>query len=45
VLLDFRKTVKASNGGLEPQHRYWTKYTVETNGTLYLAEVMCGDES
>jgi hypothetical protein len=41
----FRKVVKASNGDFKPQHRDRAKYTVETNGTLDIGEVMCGDES
>jgi hypothetical protein len=42
--MDFRKIVLAFNGVFEPQHRHWAKYTLITNETLDLREVMYGDE-
>jgi len=42
--MDFWKIIRAVNGVFEPQHRDWAKYTLITNETLDLREVMYGDE-
>jgi len=42
--MEFRKIVGACNGVFEPRHRDWAKYTLVTNQTMDLLEVMYGDE-